>query len=363
VEDLKDMTATISKDEYAGATPTAGHQLRHEIAQQPDVLSDVLSTNQQVVIDLAERIRSYSPRMVVFVARGTSANACLYGRYLVETSLGLPTSMASPSVTTVGGANVDLRGCLVIAVSQSGSSPDLVETLAAARRHGALTLAMVNEPVSKLDDEAELSWCVGAGRELAVPATKSYTAQLLNLWMLVQAWMGQDLRAADPLPGLARHQLGVDVDSLADRYRFADRFVLVGRLWSYVSALESALKIVETTLVPTHAWSAAEILHGPFAMLNAEVPVLLFADDTTPGDATVDLIARLERRGVDVAVIGGPDLLATVGAGVAVDQTLPTALRPVLQILPMQQLACQLAVARGLDPDAPEGLNKATSTR
>ena len=344
-----------------------GHLVRSEIAEQPAVADRILTTATTAgseVTRLAALIRAAAPRAVLLTARGTSDHAALYAKYLLEVGLGLPCGLTSTSTLTVYGATPDLRGVLWISVSQSGGSPDLVESTAAARRAGAITLAVTNDPASPLAAAAEHHLDVHAGPELAVAATKSYTAQLLTLWLLVTSWRGGDLTPAHAVPGfLAEAVAADDVLEVAARYRFVDRLVLTARGYSYPTAREAALKLMETSYLSAQAFSAADLMHGPLAMVDADRPVIAVVPEGPGGEAVAPVLAALRERGADVC--------AVAPAGVAGEATvrlgLPAGMRedlaPVVQIVPLQRLALEMAVARGLDPDAPRGLRKVTETR
>ncbi len=335
-----------------------------EIAEQPQVWRRLLRDGAPQVSDAAGRVGQRAPRFVLFVARGTSEHAALYAKYLVEVLLGLPAGMVSPSTLTAYGARPDLRDVLVIAVSQSGESPDLVQSVEVARALGALTLAVTNSAGSDLDAAAELHLDVLAGTERAVAATKSYTAQLLTLYLLVCRLGGRDSRAADPLPDLGEQVLGGSdaVVELVRRYRFASRLVATGRGYSYPTVREAALKLMETSYVSAQAFSGAELMHGPLAMVGAAVPVLAVVSEGVGGRLMRPVLARLADTAAEVCVIGAADVVAGAAAGIALPGGVPEELSPLLEILPVQQLALRLAVARGGDPDAPRGLHKITET-
>lgn len=345
------------------STPGAsGHQMRREIAEQPARWQDVLTTGGEQLRAVRARIRNTPPRLVLFVARGTSDHAALYGNYLVQTALGVPAASASPSVVSLYGAAPDLRDVLVVAVSQSGGSPDLVTFVEMARGRGATTLTLTNDAASPLAAISDEVIDIRAGLETAVAATKSYTGELLA----IAALFGDDeLTALLPtLPELGDRVLrtaGDAVEELAGRYRYADRIMTAARGYSSASAREAALKLVETSYVSAHGMSAADLLHGPVALLDQSVPLLCFTSAGPDAPEMQDLVDLAGRRGVDVDVIGdgtvtGRTLPPLLPRGVA------PALRPVLEILPAQLLAADVAVARGYDPDAPRGLSKVTRT-
>jgi glucosamine--fructose-6-phosphate aminotransferase (isomerizing) len=342
----------------------AGHLMQSEIAEQPTVLAGLLRNALSDIQDVANVIRDRSPRLVLFAARGTSDHASLYGKYLVEIMLALPAGLASPSTLTAYGARPDLTGVLVVVVSQSGGSPDLLETATVARDCGATVLAVTNAPESALAHAAELHLDVRAGTELAVAATKSYTAELLTLWLLVDAWRGGDATAAGPVPEALAAQVNRmdEVTSLAQRYRFTDRMVLTGRGYSYPTAREGALKLMETSYLAAHAFSGADLLHGPLAMIDQDYPVVAIVPEGAGGVAMRPVLERLRDRNADLAVIGGPSSLPFGTIGLLVEHGLPEELSPLVDIVTLQQLALVMAVGRGFDPDQPRGLSKVTQT-
>ncbi|MCA2213420.1 SIS domain-containing protein [Jidongwangia harbinensis] len=340
-----------------------------DIAEQPAGYARLLDGEHGAAIAaVAARVAERRPRHVVFVGRGTSDHAALYGAYLTEIRLGIPVGLASPSTITLYGARPDLSDALVVGVSQSGGSPDLTGVLTVARETGALTLAVTNNPDSPLTRAAELSIDVAAGHERAVAATKTYTAELLALLLLVEGIRAGDGRlpaderaALDKLPQLAADVLtDTGADTLAQRYRFASRLVTTGRGYAYPTARETALKLMETSYLPALAFSGADLLHGPLAMTDPDVPVLAVVGDGPGGRAMSDVVNRLGERRADVVTVGPADVAGASGrlAVPAVDERYA----PLLDILPLQKLALALALARGEDPDAPRGLNKVTST-
>lgn len=340
-----------------------------DIAEQPAGYARLLDPEHGAAIAaVAAQIAQQRPRHVVFVGRGTSDHAALYGAYLTEIRLGIPVGLASPSTITLYGARPDLAGALVVGVSQSGGSSDLTGVLSVARETGALTLAVTNNPDSPLARAAELSVDVAAGHERAVAATKTYTAELLALLLLVEGIRSGDgtlpaeeRAALEKLPELAEDVLADDgADALAQRYRFASSMVTTGRGYAYPTARETALKLMETSYLPALAFSGADLLHGPLAMTDAGVPVLAVVGGGPGGAAMSDVVNRLGERRADVVTVGPADVPGASGrlAVPAVDERYA----PLLDILPLQKLALALALARGEDPDAPRGLKKVTST-
>lgn len=346
---------------------TRGVLMAAEIAEQPVALARLLAPAQlERVRALADVIRERGPRFVLLAARGTSDHAALYAKYLVEVSLGLPAGLASPSTMTAYGARPDLSDVLLLTVSQSGGSPDLLETVRTARAGGATTLSITNNPDSELAAASELHLDVLAGPERAVAATKSYSSQLLALWLVVEMYRGGDGSSALVLPDAAQRLVDRrdEVAGLASRYRFTDRLVTTGRGYSYPTAREAALKLMETSYVAAHAFSGADLLHGPLAMIDHDHPVIAIVPDGLGADAMKPVLERLAERGADVAVFGGGQLgsMGTVWYDLGCAEVTEE-LHPIVDIIPLQQLALEMTLARGFNPDAPRGLNKVTRTR
>jgi len=334
-----------------------------EVAEQPTVLARLLAEGAAPAREVASILAGRSPRFVLLAARGTSDHAALYAKYLVEVLLGLPAGLASPSTMTAYGVRPDLRDVLVISVSQSGTSPDLVEYTEVARSCGATTLAVTNAPGSALAETAELHIDVQAGVERAVAATKTYSAELLALWQVIDALRGGDGSAAEGVPSRASQLVGRrhEVAELASRYRFADRMVVTGRGFSYPTAREAALKLMETSYVAAHAFSGADLLHGPLAMIDEERPVVAVVPDGVGATAMAPVVERLASRGADLLVLGGQQTREWGTARFTLPPA-PEELAPVTDIVPLQWLALEMSLARGFDPDRPRGLSKVTET-
>jgi glutamine---fructose-6-phosphate transaminase (isomerizing) len=350
----------------AVATHRPGRLMAAEIAEQPAVWRRVLAEGPAAGIEeAAAQIRKSRPRAVLFVARGTSDHAALYAKYLVEIRHGLPAGLVSPSTMTVYGSRPDLRGVLMIGVSQSGGSPDLVRSLEVAGTQGALTVAVTNDATSALAQVAHAHVDVLAGPERAVAATKSYTAQMLALYLLLERVREADGRvAAAALPDLGDALLAgeSEISALAQRYRFAQRMLTTARGYSYPTAREAALKLMETSYVSAQAFSGADLLHGPLAVVDPLVPVLAVVAEGVGGRTMADVLPRLAERNADVCCVGHPAAVAQTHVGFALPEGASEELSPLLEIVPFQLLALQLAVARGGDPDAPRGLSKITET-
>ncbi|MFI6030119.1 SIS domain-containing protein [Amycolatopsis magusensis] len=344
--------------------PQPGAHMAAEIAEQPAVLA-ALRERRSEIAGVADAIAKHPPRFALLAARGSSDHAALYAKYLIEVLLGLPAGLVSPSTVTLYGAAPDLRDVLLVTVSQSGGSPDLVEFTEAARKQGARTVAVSNTPSSPLSAAAELAVDIGAGQEQAVAATKTYSATLLALYLLIDAVRGGKGADADGLGELAQQTLdrsAAGVQRAVDRYRFVNRVITAGRGYSYATALEASLKLAETSYLAARAYSGADLLHGPVAAIDGETAVLALTNRGKGGDAMRDVLDAVSGRGADVLAIGSA--AADVPAALRIEVP-PVAeeLAPILDVLPAQSLALGLSLARGGDPDRPRGLNKVTKTR
>lgn len=341
-----------------------GELMQAEIAEQPAALTRLLDAGLPEIRDVAARVRERAPHTVLLAARGTSDHAALFAKYLLEVRLGLPVGLASPSTVTVYGGRPRYDGVLAVAVSQSGASPDLVGWLEAAGGAGACTLAVTNGRGSELHRVAQLHVDVRAGTERAVAATKTFTSELLALDLLVDALAGGDGSAAAPLPQLVAQTLELQplLAELAVRYRFAERMVVVGRGLAYPVAREAALKLMETAYLVAHAFSGADLMHGPLAMLEPGYPVLAVAPRGAGAAALAPVLQRLTEIGTDLLVIGdeaGHDQrVLRVGLPVCREEH-----GVVVAAVAAQMLALHVARAKGVDPDAPRGLRKVTETR
>ncbi|EHR63379.1 glucosamine 6-phosphate synthetase [Saccharomonospora cyanea NA-134] len=342
-----------------------GRHMAAEVAQQPDVLAGLVQARSDIA-EVAARVAQRRPRFVLLAARGSSDHAALYAKYLVEVLLGLPAGLVSPSTTTLYHAEQDLTDVLLVSISQSGGSYDLLEVTQTARSRGALTVAVTNTPSSPLTEAAELSVDVRAGTEHAVAATKTYSATLLALYLLVDAVRGGRAEHVAGIGELAARTLADtadDVERAVERYRFADRILTTARGYSFATALEGSLKLAETSYLATRAYSGADLLHGPVAAVDSETAVLGVTSIGRGGTAMFDVLDTVSQRGADVLCVGSAARsVPSAALNVTVPETAEEA-SPILEVLPIQRLALGLALARGFDPDSPRGLRKVTRTR
>ncbi|HEX2756671.1 MAG TPA: SIS domain-containing protein [Candidatus Limnocylindrales bacterium] len=353
--------------------------MRGEIEAVPDVVGRFLAEAGPEVEAAAAAIRAADPAWVTLVARGTSDHAAIHLRYLIETELGIPAGMAAPSTVTIYGADLRWRGGLVIAVSQSGRSPDLVAVVAAARAGGAVTVAIVNDAESPLAAAADHVIDCRAGEERSVAATKSYVAQLAAGASLVAA-LARSGGVRDALPRLPRilaDSLAVatgvvhDESAIVAEFGASERSIVIGRGFEYPTALETALKLKETCRLFAEGYSSADFSHGPVVLTGPEVPILAIRPDGRMGPLVDEGIVAALASGSVPWVVGGAAVAAAAPAGLdparvislPLPADLPEGLASLATILPGQLLAEAVARRRGYDPDAPPGLHKVTLTR
>jgi len=337
-----------------------------EIAEQPAAVARTLDALRPLRPEL--RRLAGGARLVTFVARGTSDNAAVYGRYLCEIQAGRPASLAAPSVATHYRAELDLRDVLAVALSQSGETAEIVETLDWARRCGARTVAVTNRAGSALAEAADVALVTQAGPELAVPATKTYTAQLAALAELTAA-LGPEDPGFDAAIGRVPAAIEAMLASAPAAAEVAGELggiasmVVSGRGFTYSTALELALKLKETCLLPAIGMSHADLEHGPIAVVRADTPALLVAPPDGPVLAGITALAGLvAARGGRSYGIGGDGAFAAACTDVLPGPDLPEALAPLALVVPGQLLVEALARRLGLDPDRPRGLTKVTQT-
>ena len=331
-----------------------------EAAQAPAIVRAQLAANGERVARLAERLRRSPPRAVVTIARGSSDHAATFARYLIETRLGVLTASAAPSVSSVYDVAPDLAGTVVLAISQSGASPDLLSAVSRARSGGARVVALVNAESSPLAQLADDLLPLGAGVELSVAATKSYIASLAAIVQLVAAWAADTELAAAmaAAPGELERAFELDWGAAVARLTGASNLYVIGRGLGLGIAQEAALKFKETCGLHAEALSAAELRHGPMALVRQHFPLLLFTqnDESRPGVA--QLAGELVAGGADVLVAGTEVPRATVLPSLAAHP----AIEPLLFAQSFYRMANALSLARGRDPDRPPHLSKVTET-
>jgi glucosamine--fructose-6-phosphate aminotransferase (isomerizing) len=337
-----------------------------EIAQQPSALAATIAAEQSKIVRLGTFLKQRDIDLIVLVARGSSDNAALFGRYLLEITTGIPVSLSAPSVHTLYGAKLKLGHALVVGVSQSGEGEDINRVLENARAGGAYTVGITNEADSAMVDLVDETLLMHGGRERAVAATKTYTGQMMLFYMLATA-LAEKAPSFDynAIPDLAARALEQEtaIRELVQRFVFMENCVVVGRGLAYANAYELALKLMETCYVVAERFSSADFLHGPVAMVERHFPVILFAPPGVMLDGTRELIKRLrELRADTVAITGDLETAALCSRAIIMPREIDEFLAPIPYIIPAQLFAALLAEAKGLDADAPRSLSKVTRT-
>jgi len=354
-------------------------KMLEEIRQQPAVLQQTLAQELDAIPALRKVFAKRKPRLIVLAARGTSDNAAQFGRYLLEITTGIPVSLAAPSIYTLYESTVNFDDVLVVAISQSGESTDTNVVLERARKRGATTIGITNERNSALARLSEHVFLVRAGKERSVAATKTYTGQLLILYLLAYA-LGARIRVDDlkRLPEWTNSALSLEPE-IAERaacYRSMEHAVVVGRGLNYSNVFEFALKLMETCYVVAERFSSADLLHGPIAMLEASFPVFVFAAPGVTWPGLAKLLGRLAKMKAETLLItdksnhaacrssgGKPNIVRVCIPTSLATKSCPSDLfTPIPYIIPAQIFAACLAEVKGLDPDNPRALQKVTRT-
>ncbi len=350
-----------------------------EIRQQPEALERTLAEEWPRTEQLRRHFENHPVSLIVLVARGTSDNAAQFGRYLLEICTGIPVSLAAPSVYTLYQSSVQLRNVAVVAISQSGESTDTNMVLERAKSAGAFTIGITNEAESTLARLAHHTFLVRAGKEQSVAATKTYTGQLLCLYLLAHA-IGASIARKDleqiPDWAAAALETEAEISRRAERYAFMQHAVCIGRGLNYANSFEFALKLMETCYVVAERFSSADLLHGPIAMLGKSFPAFLFCPAGVTSKSTEELLYKLGELKAELLLITDRSNHAVANEdGSRKEQSviIPAVLRgrgelpedlftPIPYIIPAQLFAASLAEVKRLDPDRPRTLSKVTQT-
>lgn len=341
--------------------------LYQEIHEQPDVLANLLVEQGEIIQSLAAAIQERQVTHVVIAARGTSDNAARYAKYLLGAANGLPVALATPSLYTIYKRPPRFNKALVLGISQSGKSPDIVSVLAEARRQEMLTATITNYPESDLGQTAEYVIDLGAGLEQSIAATKTYTSELAAIAYLSVYLAGdpQMQAALEQMPEQVAETLtvGSDIGLIAERYRYMRECVVIGRGYNYATAFELALKLKELTYTVVEPYSSADFLHGPLAMIERGFPVIVLAPSGVMLPEMRNLIHTLKEREAEVITISDDsEMLDLARVPLRLPAPVPEWLSPITTIVPGQLFAMHLAHARDYDPDRPRGLRKVTET-
>ena len=335
-----------------------------EIAEQPVVLERTLVAERKKYERLGSFLQSRDIDLVMVVARGSSDNASLFGRYLIEVTTGIPVSLAAPSVYTLYKAKLNLSHALVIGVSQSGEGADVNQVLESAKASGAYTICITNEANSTMAEIADETFLIHAGREKSVAATKTYTGQMLHFYMLA-AELGQNRLNFERIPEYAEQALKLlpAVEKTVERYVFMENCVVVGRGMNYGNSYELALKLMETCYVVAERFSSADFFHGPLAIVERRFPVILFGPTGVTKKSSVEILTRLHELSADcLAITNDSDIQKLAPNSLILPTEIDEFLSPIPFIIPAQLFAALLSKAKGIDADAPRSLEKVTRT-
>ncbi len=342
--------------------------LQSEIFEQPAALAGLLETQRKSVEKTAQAIRQRDIRWVFLAARGTSDNAGRYANYLWGAQNRLPLALATPSLFTYYNQPPKLSDALVVGISQSGQSPDIVSVLAEGHRQGCLTLAITNETRSPLANTADLVLDIHAGVEKAVAATKTYTTELMAVAMLSAALSEDNLRWKElgKVPGWVTQVLKQDVPiaRMAERFRYMRQCVVLGRGFNYSTAFEWALKLKELTYVVAEPYSSADFRHGPIAMVEGGFPVMAVAPNGKVFDTMLEMLGKLRHeQSAELVVISDEKrALSLAQSQILLPEGIPEWLTPIVGIVPAQLFAAHLTRVKGFDPEKPRTIFKVTET-
>jgi glutamine---fructose-6-phosphate transaminase (isomerizing) len=343
-------------------------KMLEEVREQPRALERTLDSELSGVEALRARVSQARPKLIVLAARGTSDNAATFGRYLLEITTGIPVSLAAPSVVTLYDARIHYRDALVVAISQSGESTDTNAFLQRAREEGVVTVGVTNEEGSTLARLAEHVLLVRAGKEKSVAATKTYTGQLLAMYLLAYALGADiDLDQLRRTPSYVETALSLEprITTVSERYTFMDHALVVARGLNYSNAFEFALKMMETCYVVAERFSSADLLHGPIAMVEHAFPSFTFAPAGVTWPGLHETLAKLQHLSRETLVITDRSNREAAEFGrkaICLPVEIPELYTPIPYIVPAQLFAAHLAEQKGLDPDQPRTLSKVTKT-
>ncbi len=341
--------------------------LRDEILEQPALLNNLITSRMDFFRSLAAEITR--PEAIFIAARGTSDNAARYAKYVWGVKNRIPVALAAPSLFSVYGKPPQLSGMLVVGISQSGESPDLLAVLQEANHQGCTTLAITNQPESPLAAEADYLIDIQMGPERSVAATKTYTGQLAAIAMLSAAWAEEEENAQQlrDIPGMISQVLEQEghIQGYATRYRYMDQCVVLGRGYNYATAYEWSLKMKELAYVVAQPYSSADFQHGPIALVSSGFPVFAVAPSGQVFKELAQLVSQLkEDHRADIFLITDhTELLKQADCPLLLPGSIPEWLSPLVTIVPAQLFSYHLTIIKGYQPDAPRGLSKITLTR
>jgi glutamine---fructose-6-phosphate transaminase (isomerizing) len=339
-----------------------------EIQEQPEVLERSFKSNQNMIKKIVKELKEHDINSVIVAARGTSDHAGIYGKYIIESEIGLPVSLAAPSIFTVYNKKMKLTNCLVIGLSQSGKAEDVLEVLKNANECGAITISITNDPTSPLAVEAKFHLFCDAGLEKSVAATKTCTTEMYLLAQLVAEWSGNEeiKRELSAIPRSITEMFNENenIKNKVERYRLMQECFVLARGINYPIAMEAALKIQETSYVRAKAYATSDFHHGPFAMIQKDMPVIVFAPEGPSLKDVSEMIEKLKKNDAEIIIVSNnKEVLEMGNSSFEIPQTNNDIISPFYNVVFAQMFACHLSILKGLNPDEPRGLNKVTITK
>jgi glucosamine--fructose-6-phosphate aminotransferase (isomerizing) len=343
-------------------------QMWNEIQEQPAALQRCLTTNCSLIQTIAALLRKRQVQFAFIAARGTSDHAAVYGKYVIEAMTGIPVALAAPSILTVYQKKMNFGNNLVLGISQSGKAEDVLEIIREANQNGAITVTITNNLESPLAKEAQFHLYCNANLEESVAATKTFTTQMMLLAQLATEWADAQGVKQELLmvPDLVNRTLELSevVIRNVHRYSFIKECFVLARGINYAIALETALKMQETTYIRAKGFSTSDFQHGPIAMAEKEIPFILFAPSGPSFPYVEEMAHRLTNNGAELIVVSNRQEIINLGStGFLVPDTQNDIISPFPNIVIAQMFVCQLALAKGLNPDKPRNLKKVTVTR
>lgn len=339
-----------------------------EIFEQPDVLANCMSNSVEQITEIIKSIKKNEINNVVIAARGTSDHAAIYAKYIIEYLLGIPVVLAAPSIITVYNKKLKFTNSLVIGISQSGKAQDVLEVLNAANNQETLTISITNNSSSQLAKNAKFHLFTNAGKEESVAATKTFTSQMMMIAILAANWADDEKLIKDLklIPSGLRKvlKLGDYIKTKAERYRYMEDCFVLSRGINYSAALECSLKIQETTYVRAKGYAISDFHHGPFAMIEDNTPVIVFAPEGPTSKDTYEMLEKLKKAKAEIILVTNiEELLERDYITFEIPKTSNDIISSFYNVVWSQMFACSLATTKGLNPDKPRGLNKVTITR
>lgn len=340
----------------------------NEILEQPEVLKKCIDSNQKMTARVVEEIRARNIEFVVIAARGTSDHAGVYAKYIMESTLGVPVALAAPSIFTIYNKSLKLKNSLVIGISQSGKAADVLEVIRSANESGALTVTVTNDDASPLAQEAKFHLFCNAGLEKSVAATKTFTAEMMLLACLTAEWSGEERikKELEQVPSNLAMVFGEadKITAKVERYRFMNECFVLSRGINYAIALESALKIQETCYVRAKAYATSDFHHGPFAMIEKDMPVIIYAPNGPTMPDMIEMAEKLKQSCAEIITVSNNKAMLEMGnCSFSIPETDSDLISPFYNVVFAQMFACKLSLVKGLNPDSPRGLKKVTITK